>query len=210
MEIIKRGAEALLYLDLFEGEKVLVKERIKKNYRLPEIDVKLRKLRTRSEAKLLTEARKCGVMTPKIIYVDENNFKIFMEFVDGVVIKEFLNRAGENEIKDVCYKIGKSIGKLHSHDIIHGDLTTSNMIIKNNYIYFIDFGLGGFSKRIEDKAVDLNLLYEALKSTHSNVLEVCWNEILKGYKEEYSEANEVINQIKEIEKRGRYVKRNEF
>jgi Kae1-associated kinase Bud32 len=84
------------------------------------------------------------------------------------------------------------------------------MIIKNNDIYFIDFGLGGFSKRIEDKAVDLNLLYEALKSTHSNVLEVCWNEILKGYKEEYSKANEVINQIKEIEKRGRYVKRNEF
>lgn len=205
MEVVRRGAEAILYLGTFEGQKVLVKERTRKSYRIPEIDSRLRKQRIRGEVKLITEARKCGVMTPQIFHVDENEFKIFMEFVEGIRIKEFLNEPGK--VEDICREIGRSIGKLHSHDIIHGDLTTSNMILKGGKVYFIDFGLGEFSKRIEDKAVDLNLLYEALRSTHYKILDTCWNEILIGYSEEYGKSEEVLRQIKEIEKRARYAKR---
>ncbi len=207
MNIIKRGAEAILYIDKFEGKDVLVKERIKKNYRLDVIDQEIRKYRTRTEVKLFTEARKCGVLTPKILFVDETNKKIIMEFIEGERVKELLNNSDSKTKEKVCFEIGKLIGKLHSNGIIHGDLTTSNMIVKEDEIYFIDFGLGYFSKRIEDQGVDMNLLFEALKSTHFKILKTVWDNILKGYKQEYTNALKVLERIEEIEKRARYAER---
>jgi len=207
MQIIKRGAEAVLYISEFEGQQVLVKERIKKNYRINQIDQEIRKARTKGEVKLLTESRKVGVLTPKIFSVDEKNHKIIMEFVDGTRIKELLYAADKKTVGKTCLEIGKLIGKLHSAGIIHGDLTTSNLILKENQIYFIDFGLGFFSKKTEDQGTDLNLLYEALKSTHFKILKPCWNNILKGYKQEYRDAERVLKRIEEIEKRARYAKR---
>jgi Kae1-associated kinase Bud32 len=207
MEVIYRGAEAVLYLDELDGQKVLVKERIKKNYRIPQIDEKLRKIRTRKEVKLLTEARKCGVLTPKILHVDESKHKIIMEFIDGVRIKEMLNSIDAKDVGKVCYEIGVIVGKLHSAGIVHGDLTTSNMIFKDGQIYFIDFSLGEFSRRIEDQGVDLNLLLESIKSIHFKILKTCWVNILKGYKQEYKNAKLVIEKVKEIEKRARYMER---
>jgi Kae1-associated kinase Bud32 len=207
MQIIKRGAEAVLYISEFEGQQVLVKERIKKNYRINQIDQEIRKARTKGEVKLLTESRKVGVLTPKILSVDEKSHKIIMEFVDGTRIKELLYTADKKTVEKICFEIGKLVGKLHSAGIIHGDLTTSNMILKDNQIYFIDFGLGLFSKKIEDQGTDLNLLYEALKSTHFKILKPCWNNILKGYKQEYKDSDKVLKRIEDIEKRARYAKR---
>jgi Kae1-associated kinase Bud32 len=211
-EIIARGAEAILYVSDWEGQRVLVKERIKKNYRIAQIDEKLRKDRTRLEARLLTEARKHGVPTPKILHVDE--YKIIMQFVDGGRIKELLIAAGEKSdektIERVCVEIGQSIGKLHAADIVHGDLTTSNMILcaADGRIYFIDFGLGDFSRRVEAKGVDMLLLRNALKAAHYRILSECWENILKGYKQEYKDADEVIRKVGEIERRARYAKRD--
>jgi len=205
MEIIARGAEAVLYVGEWEGQKVLVKERIKKNYRIEQIDTTIRKTRTKKEIKLLTEARKVSVPTPKILQTEEN--KIIMEFIDGERIKELLNKSDEKTVEKICEEMGKSIGKLHAHDIIHGDLTTSNMVLKDNKIFFIDFSLGDFSKRVEDKGVDLNLLQEALKSTHYKILNLCWRNIVKGYKQEYKDAEQVLKKVEEIEKRARYAKR---
>jgi len=207
MEIIYRGAEAILYTIEQDGEKILVKERIKKGYRIKEIDEILRKERTRHEAKLLRSARECGVLTPKIFEVDEKECKIKMEFVEGERIKELLNSADKGTIEKVCYLIGKSVGKLHSHKIVHGDLTTSNMILKDGKIYFLDFGLGFFSNRVEDFGTDLNLLYEALRSTHFKILDFCWKNIVKGYKEEFEKADQALKKMEEIEKRARYAKR---
>jgi len=207
MQIIKRGAEAILYLDEFESQKVLVKERIKKSYRIGQIDQKLRKERTRKEVKLLTEARKVGVGTTKIFHVDESNSKIIMEFVDGMRIKELFYTAGKKTIEKICLQIGIQIGKMHTIGIVHGDLTTSNMILKDDKVHFIDFGLGEFSKRIEDQGIDLNLLQEALKSTHFKILNLCWSNILKGYEKEYKNAKQVLKKIEEIEKRARYAER---
>lgn len=208
MEIIYRGAESIIYLDKYEGKKALVKERIKKGYRINEIDQKLRKERTRKEVNLLRRAREVGVFTPQVLHVDEKDHKIIMEFIDGIRIKEFLNSANEDEIKKVCFEIGKLIGKLHSNKIVHGDLTTSNMILKEGKIYFIDFSLGNFSNRIEDYGVDLNLLYEALKSTHFKILKICWDSIVNGYKAEFKDSEKVFKKIEEIEKRARYMERS--
>lgn len=203
MKIIKRGAEAIIYLD----DSHLVKERIKKNYRLAQIDDKLRKLRTRKEARLLSEAKRAGVETPNMFSVDENGFKILMEFIDGKRLKEFLNETDDENRKIIAEEVGKSIGLLHKQGIIHGDLTTSNMILKDNKIYFIDFGLGDFSKRIENQAVDLSVLKEAFKSTHFKHLDLLWESFIKGYKQTNNNFNKVLDTLNDIEKRGRYVKR---
>ena len=203
MRIIRRGAESIIYLD----DSQLVKERIKKSYRLKEIDEKLRKLRTRKEAKLLNEAKRVGVETPKIFSVDEKGFKIIMEFIDGKRLKEFLNETDDKNRKGVAEELGKAVGLLHKNGIVHGDLTTSNMILKDDKIFFIDFGLGDFSNRIEDLATDLSVLKEAFKSTHFKYLDILWESFIKGYKLTNDKFNKVLDTLNDIEKRGRYVKR---
>ncbi|HKZ40307.1 MAG TPA: hypothetical protein VJ044_05055, partial [Candidatus Hodarchaeales archaeon] len=93
MEIIKRGAEAILYINTYEDQKVLVKERIKKSYRILQIDELVRRARTRKEVNLMTDARKIGVLTPTILHVDYPKNKIYMEFIDGTVVKDFLKKS---------------------------------------------------------------------------------------------------------------------
>jgi len=207
MKIIYRGAESLIYEDAFEGQEAIIKERIEKNYRIKQLDDRLRKERTRKEVKLLTEARKVGVLTPKILNVNEKDCKIIMENVSGIRIKEFLNFANDKDIKKICFEIGKLIGKLHQNNIIHGDLTTSNMILKGEEIYFIDFSLGEISSRIEDKGVDLRLFIEALNSTHFKIADKCWSYLVDGYKKEYLGAEQILEKVKEIKKRVRYAER---
>jgi Kae1-associated kinase Bud32 len=207
MKILYRGAESIIYFDEFEDQTVLVKERIKKSYRIDQIDNRLRKMRTREEVKLLTEARKVGVPTPKILHVDYENHRIIMEFLDGKRLKEFLAGTDKKTTEKICFEIGRLAGRLHSAGIVHGDLTTSNMLLKDNNIYLIDFGLGQFSRRIEDQGVDLNLLLEALRSTHFKILNLCWENILKGYKKEYNKADQILKKVEEIEARARYVER---
>jgi Kae1-associated kinase Bud32 len=205
--LIKQGAEAKLFLAEFDEQKVVIKDRIRKKYRIRQIDEKIRKKRTSLESSLISEARRVGVPTPKILEIDKKNHKIIMEFIDGKRIKELLQEADERTIKKICTQIGRMIGKLHSAGIIHGDLTTSNMILKDGRIYFIDFGLGFFSKKIEDQGTDLKLLREALKSTHFQILNFSWKNIVEGYKKEYPKANKVLKRVREIEKRARYMKR---
>ena len=208
MEIIKRGAEAVLYIDYFEGMKVLVKERIKKGYRLEALDKKLRVERTRREANLIREARKVGVNTPQIFNVDEEGCKIIMEFIDGKRLKDMLDSWEIERIEKIFVEVGKFVGKMHSTDIIHGDLTTSNILVKNDEIYFIDFGLGYFSKRIEDKGTDLNLFKEAIRATHPKLLSLCWENIVIGYKLSFNDWEKVLKRVDEIERRARYVERS--
>ncbi len=145
--------------------------------------------------------------TPNIVSVDENNFKINMDFIDGNRLKEFFNETNEENKKKVAEELGKKVGLLHNHGIVHGDLTTSNMILKDNKIFFIDFGLGEFSRRIENQAVDLSVLKEAFKSTHFKHLNLLWENFIKGYKQTNDNFNKVLDTLNDIEKRGRYVKR---
>jgi TP53 regulating kinase-like protein len=195
---LARGAEAVISKE----NDVIVKERIKKGYRLPELDEQLRKKRTATEAKLLRAARRAGVNTPKIL--EEDKFSIKMENIPGKKVRDILS--GKNAA-EICTKIGIAVGKLHSYGIIHGDLTTSNMIVKDDELFFIDFGLGFMSQRPEDKATDLHLLHEALESTHFDVLEKAWQTVLKAYNEQYSDGKKVIKTLLEVEKRGRYKER---
>lgn len=207
MKMIKQGAEAKLFLDKQDNQKIIIKDRVKKEYRIKQIDEKIRRLRTTQEYNLLSEARRANVHTPRTFDVDKENYKIIMEYVDGIRIKELFNELDKKKIEQISFGVGKLIGKLHSAGIIHGDLTTSNMILWNENIYFIDFGLGFFSKKIEDQGTDLRLLYEALKSTHFKIIDICWKRVIEGYKTEYIKADQVLEKIEEIKKRARYMKR---
>ena len=164
MEIVQRGAEAVLYLDEQEGKRVLVKERVRKSYRIDPVDVKMRSQRTKRESKLMEKARGMGVNIPHSRIADK--FKIVMDYIEGEKVKDVLNGMQAKERERVCRQIGESVSKLHSIGIMHGDLTTSNFIMDGKgKVFLIDFGLGKFSNKVEDQAVDLFLLYEALKST---------------------------------------------
>jgi len=200
-KIIQRGAEAVIFLRGSE----LVKERLKKGYRIPQIDGKIRKQRTRSEAKLMEKARFAGVAVPKTRI--ENDFSLVMDYIKGEKLKDALNSMDAEKRRRICRSVGEMIAKLHSSGVIHGDLTTSNMILKTEgkeEVYLIDFGLGKMSSSAEDQAVDLFLLYEALKSTHFAILEECWESVMKSYAGSYGKAEEVISRMEKIKKRRRY------
>jgi Kae1-associated kinase Bud32 len=200
MEIIGKGAEANIYRD---GELVL-KERISKAYRVRELDIKLRKTRTKREAKLISLARRAGVPTPFIRDVDNARTTIGMSFIDGEAVKKIIDNISKDERAKIFREIGKSVGKLHSQNIIHGDLTTSNMILKDNKIFFIDFGLGEINGNIEAKGVDLLVFKKTLHSTHHKFEKECMEAFLEGYSSEYRDYKDVIERLNIIEKRGRY------
>ena len=197
-KIIFHGAEAIIILD----KDKIIKKREKKSYRLNELDEKIRRLRTKKETKLLEKASKL-IPVPKIIEVNEK--EILMEFVKGKKLSDELESFPMVRQLRIFRQIGKNIAKLHNSNIIHGDLTTSNMIFneENNKVYFIDFGLGFGSHKIEDKAVDLHLLKQALEAKHFNNWEKLFDEVLKGYKIS-KDYKKVFERFKRVEKRGRY------
>ncbi len=202
--IIHRGAEAVLYLKESEGRTRLVKERVSKGYRIPELDDRIRRLRTRHESKLLERSREAGINSPKGWAPDKYN--IVMDFIEGNNLKDVLNGLERGKRKAICREMGEMIAKLHAGGIIHGDLTTSNMILdKEGKLFLIDFGLGKFSRKTEDQAVDLFLLQEAIKSTHFDFLKGSWKEIMKGY-EKYPRSREVVRRMEQIARRRRYKK----
>lgn len=195
MKKIAQGAEAKLYLT---GNKI-IKDRFKKDYRIKEIDKKLRKSRTKREAKIFDKLALIDFPAPKLIESDDKQ-KIVMDFVKGPTVRDILEKSN---YKKLSSEIGKKVAILHNNNIIHGDLTTSNMIL-NEEVYFIDFGLSFFSHKIEDKAVDLHLLKQALESKHYRIWEKCFKAALEGYKKECKDSSEVLKRLEKVEKRGRY------
>ena len=193
MKILQKGAEADIYL---ENNKI-IKIRNPKSYRLPVLDKKLIKSRTKSEVKIINKLK--NIIPVPEIFSSDNLEKIEMEFIEGKKLSENLENL---DWKKICEQIGRTLTKIHNQDIIHGDLTTSNMILKNKKLYLIDFGLGFHSHKIEDKAVDLHLLKQSLNAKHFSIFPEAFDIILKNYNAKESELT--IKRIETIEKRGRY------
>jgi Kae1-associated kinase Bud32 len=203
-KILYRGAEAEIRLSEYMGKTVVTKQRVNKAYRIKEIDRQLIAYRTKEETKLIAEARSHGVSVPLLYDIDLVKGAITMEYLAGSRVKDILNALGETERRQLCVKIGESIARLHNHDIIHGDITTSNMIYLDDRIHFIDFGLGCKSSELEDKGVDLHVLMEAFESTHSKHSH-CFKDVLKGYTKQFQgDASAVVGKIEDIVRRGRY------
>jgi TP53 regulating kinase-like protein len=200
LKLIQQGAEAKIFLD--EKNNLIIKDRVSKSYRLPALDNKLTKQRTKAETKLLTKANKI-INSPLPEKSKESN-KIIMPYIQGEKLSTSLNDFPLEKQKQIMKKIGEAIAKLHKEDIIHGDLTTSNMILKDGEVFFIDFGLGYISKKVEDKAVDLHLLKQALEAKHFMHWQELYQEFQEAYSKIYPESKQIFERMTAIEKRGRY------
>jgi TP53 regulating kinase and related kinases len=197
MKFLQEGAEARVYFK----DGTIIKERVKKSYRHEEIDKSIRRGNTRREVKLLNKVADI-IPVPKVIESCDKEMIIKMEFIEGKKLRDVVE---EIDRKDIFTRVGKKIARIHNENIIHGDLTTSNFIV-NEKIYFIDFGLGFVSRRVEDKAVDLHLIKKALESKHYKHATECFKCILEGYEEESNEFKEIMNRFDKVLKRGRHKK----
>jgi TP53 regulating kinase-like protein len=208
MVLIKKGAEASLFLEDWHNRKVIMKRRFPKRYRINALDRMIRSQRTMHEPNIIHKAKEAGVPTPIIFMVDVSDANIIMEFVEGKQVKEVLDDVSTEKRASLSKQIGKFIGRLHRHGIIHGDLTTSNMILTPySTVVFIDFGLSERSIELEPKGVDLHLMKRTLYSTHYKHAKECFKAVMEGYAESVGkeEAKKVTAKIREIEKRGRYI-----
>mgnify|MGYP002632492865 CR=1 FL=1 len=209
MKQIAQGAEAIIYQD----KKKIVKDRISKSYRHTDLDNKIRRQRTKAEAKIMQKISKI-IHVPKILADPGAGRMIHMQFINGKKLSQHLDEFPLAKQKQIMKLIGKSVAKLHKENIIHGDLTTSNMIYApskkkgdrlNNKVYFIDFGLAFQNAKYEDKGVDIHLLKQALEAKHFKHWETLFAEFEKAYKSlESKEAQKVFERLISIEKRGRY------
>jgi len=187
---IATGAEAIIYEDKIFGMPVIIKKRTIKEYRNKTLDSKIRKARNKEEAILLKKITAIKLNAPHMFYIGHD--KIIME------------KLADTKTHALCLKeIGNNIAQMHNHSIIHGDLNLINIITSSgNKIYFIDFGLGFMSNKVEDKATDLLVFKKTLLSRKET--EEYWKDILEGYTKSTNNKS-IIGQIGIIEKRGRYL-----
>jgi len=278
MKLISQGAEAKIYLIespcksvVKLSEKFILKQRTLKSYRHPQLDNQIRTRRTRSEAKILTKAISVGVNVPKVTTptgerrkAKGDKFEIYLEFINGDRLSETLNSYPEKKQFQIMQQLGKQVALLHENNIIHADLTTSNIILANGEqrmangpqsadlttsniilangeqrmangpqsadlttsniilangeqrmandkrqtkVFLIDFGLSFVSTKIEDKAVDIHLIKQALEAKHfrspDHLRGQNHQQLFKNFLKTY-DNKEVIERLKIVEKRGRY------
>ncbi len=200
MHKIAQGAEAVLYKE----QDSIIKERLIKGYRIPQIDDSIRKFRTRREAKILQKLEELHITAPRLKEISEKKMTVTMDFVEGQKVRDVLE---SSDYKKIAFEIGTIVAKMHQNDLIHGDLTTSNMIEqKNGKIAFIDFGLSFFSDKVEDKAVDLHLMDRCLESKHFRIYPAVFEAVLEGY-HTYLGSKAVLQRFKSVSGRGRNKKK---
>ena len=136
-KVLGSGAEATVYLD----DNIVDKERSKKNYRHEDIDLTLRKARTKKESKILKALEPYG-FAPKLL--KQTDYNIDMEYIDGIQLKKLLDKNPE-----LASLIGKNLTIMHDLNLIHGDLTTSNMILVSDDVAYKEFlkGYTPFDKK---------------------------------------------------------------
>lgn len=194
MNLLKKGAEA----DIYETKEGILKQRVSKGYRAKQLDEHIRKIRTRAEANILEKAKKAGANVPELINSDDKTFQLVIKKIHGTTAKDFLNI---KNFQSLAKSIGEQVKLLHEADIVHGDLTTSNIMVDNGKVFIIDFGLSRISSKTEDKAVDLHTMEETLASTHREFADKMIQIILKEYK-----SKDVLQRLDKLREKGRYKK----
>jgi Kae1-associated kinase Bud32 len=195
MQLLGKAAEAEIILE----NDMVRKLRVAKKYRHPKIDADLRRKRTAREAKNIKRAAEKGVNVPKIHSVDERENEIVMEYIPGPTLKKAFDEGVD--VGGPSIQVGESLRLLHSANIIHNDLTTTNLILSpEGKVYFIDFGLSMHSTRLEDKAMDLTVFKKSISATHPMQAKQIWDSLLKGY----APDKHILKRMNTIEKRARY------
>jgi len=207
LEVLALGAEAAIVKHEFLGMPAIFKVRVPKPYRDPELDKEIRSRRTLQEARVMRAAREAGARVPRVFLVLPREATLVMEYVSGERFKEAEPRMGNEEACEVMKTVGEYVARMHLAGVVHGDLTTSNIILAEDGPYLIDFGLARFSNDPEDRGVDAHLMLRALESTHYARASMLFECFMTGYATVAGEAmaREVTEKVKEIRMRGRYV-----
>eukprot|EP00924_Labyrinthula_sp_SR-Ha-C_P006541 maker-scaffold_38-snap-gene-1.14-mRNA-1 protein AED:0.00 eAED:0.00 QI:94/1/1/1/0/0/2/600/214 len=202
-EFLKQGSEAKVYVSEYEGIKCVIKQRLEKSYRHPKLELKLTKSRMNQEIKTLTKAYAANLPVPQIYSKNVSEKILILEYIPGNNLKTALSL--NLNLDSILLSLGRILASLHSINLVHGDLTTSNVILKPGTEklltpVLIDFGLARTSNAVEDKGVELYVLKRAIIATHpekENLFEL----FLIGYKE--TGDPEVIKRFEKVELRGR-------
>jgi Kae1-associated kinase Bud32 len=207
MQRFHRGAEADLFLTEIGPWKAVVKRRVRKKYRIAQLDRSIRSERTIREANALSDAKRAGVRAPSVLSVDMEDFAIAMSFVDGETARSCIDQLPRREQSRVLYEIGQQLAALHEIGLVHGDMTTSNVIVSRNGLPFIlDFGMSSHSSDPEDRGTDLHLLQRSISTSHALDSRRSEKLIREGYRREVGDRQASISFLrqKEIARRGRY------
>jgi TP53 regulating kinase-like protein len=202
MKLMKKGAEADIYIIKWQNSKAILKIRKTKNYRNPILDSNLRKQRTIKESQIISEVKSFGIPTPLVYFVNLEKSSIIMQQIPGKPIHDLPN----SKIISLSKQMGNLVGLMHKNGIMHGDLTTSNFIFFKNKVFVIDFGLSLKTIKLENHAVDLRLIKEILNSAHAMIMKPAWENFLFGYKSVVGIPKylKIINLVSIVESRGRY------
>ncbi|KAL9599598.1 MAG: hypothetical protein Q9219_003754 [cf. Caloplaca sp. 3 TL-2023] len=241
-QLLTQGAEAHVYRTHFLTPSIpcILKYRPPKSYRHPILDARLTRHRILSEARTLVKCRREGVSVPGVLALGAEDGWMMVEWVGGGTVRERLQKRRDGarlgmikegsvtqDLRMLMGRIGAAVGRMHEVGIVHGDLTTSNLMLRDEAgeaenqepagtsqetdieevsldgeIVLIDFGLAGQSIQDEDKAVDLYVLEKAFGSTHPEV-EGEFEEVLRAYGESYKGAKVVLKRLEDVRLRGR-------
>ncbi|KAJ1816453.1 serine/threonine-protein kinase bud32 [Coemansia sp. RSA 2599] len=203
--LLRQGAEARVYKTEISGKQVVAKQRFSKTYRHPDLDRKLTRGRMNQEARSLKRCLENGIRVPQVVRVDKEAATLYIEYIEGQTLKEWIF-GSEDEVKEKQFmrEVGGILYRMHANNIIHGDLTTSNILVDTEgRLVLIDFGLSQISPMAEDKAVDLYVLERAFISTHPNS-ELLFGSVLEAYEsEDPAAASAVLKRLEDVRQRGR-------
>jgi Kae1-associated kinase Bud32 len=218
-EVLRKGAEAVLVKGEWLGGEALYKVRMRKQYRIPEIDDRIRAERTVNEARIIAALLEAGIPVPGLLDVHLKDATIVMEFIHGARLKDIVAPL-RGKLAGIFTRIGAGVARMHDLDVIHGDLTTSNIIYESALdsdeiaFRFIDFGLARHTASVEDKSVDIHLFKRVITSTHAGDYEFMFPPFLEGYKAHLDQQGrsadfkKIVRRLEQIETRGRYVEKS--
>ncbi|XP_006132283.1 EKC/KEOPS complex subunit TP53RK [Pelodiscus sinensis] len=212
LQLVQQGAEARLYRGRFLGRAAVAKLRFPKRYRHPALEERLSRRRTAQEARSLLRCRRAGIAAPVVYFVDYVSNCIYLEDIVGATtVRDYITSVQQSgtdasNLFLLAEKIGEVLARMHDEDLIHGDLTTSNMLLRTPVeeldLVLIDFGLSFISGLPEDKGVDLYVLEKAFLSTHPNT-DALFEALLKKYSASSKKSSPVIRKLDEVRLRGR-------
>lgn len=192
MEKISEGAEAKVYASRVFGTDIIVKSRERKRYRNPQLDLSLRKTRTRKEARAMLRASSNGVNVPAVLAA--GLFTLYLQRIRGRLLRDAEAQSG------TYFRVGEMLGRLHNCGIAHGDFTPANIMIERENAYVIDFGLSEITESIEEKALDLLLMKRSISGK-------MYARFISGYAKTCKQRRDIEQRLAEIEQRGRYQNR---
>jgi TP53 regulating kinase and related kinases len=206
--LLYRGAEADIMRGRWQGLDAVYKVRRPLPYRIKVLDDAIRRQRTAREAEMIHAAKGAGVAVPHLYDVDVPEATLVMEYVQGDRLRDKMESYDPSEVAESFHDLGRHAASLHAEGMVHGDLTTANIIVRSEGIVFLDFGLSFRTSRLEDQAVDLRLIKETVTGAHPRQSARALDALFEGYSRVVGPAKlrAVQKQLRSIERRGRYAR----